>query len=138
MSDRRHFLTGLGLAAATFGLAPGALLASASFDSKVPAVTSGRVREGFLARLNQRFSFVEPRTGRQEWMKLVAVEEGPTVPHLDQFSLTFRRGTGSVSESGIYWVSDEAGVGQAVYAEPAAAGGQSNLLRADFCLMRQA
>lgn len=71
-------------------------------------------------------------------MKLVAVEAGPAVPHLDQFSLTFRRGSGSVSERGIYWMSDEAGVGQAVYAERAAADGGSNLLRADFCLLRRA
>lgn len=138
MSDRRHFLTGMGLAAATFGLAPGALLAGASLESKNPAVTRGQGIEAFLTRLNQRFSFVEPHTGRQQWMELVAVEPGPAAPRLDQFSLTFRRDSGSAPGNAIYWVSDEAGEGRAVYAEPASGDGRSNLLRADFCLIRRA
>ena len=135
MTDRRCFIARLGLATAAVGLAPGALLAHGVLQTGVTGPSAGNAREAFLARLNQWFSFIDPRSGRRQRMQLVTVEPGPIAPDLDQFSLIFRGDPGSGPAAGTYVVSDGSGESFALYLQPDSLAKAGDHLRADFCLV---
>lgn len=138
MRNRRNFLGQLGMAAATLGMAPGALLAGGMRGTLAPKLQDDVLgHEGFQARLHHWFSFLDPQTGRRERMQLIDLQPGPATPRLDQFALIFRGESGAATGSGTYWVSDESGAGRALFVQSEGGHGRADRLRAEFCLLSQ-
>lgn len=89
MLDRREFMVGCAAAAASLGC---------------PPAGGGRVavnRAGFLALMDEPFQ-VERPDGSVLYADLVALEDGPVAPGLDQFVLSFRADIEDSVEAGLY------------------------------------
>jgi len=134
MNHRRRFLGRLTAATATIATAP-CMLAAGAFSHSACAAPSRPSAAHFEARLGRWHWFQDPTSGRRRRLLLVGVHPGPSVPHLDQFSLIFRTDAGCPPATGTYWVSDTAGDGFALFAQTELAQSVGTTCRAELCLL---
>ena len=92
MLDRREFVVGCAAALCSLGCPPGGGGNGGSLEVD---------RAGFTALMNEPFQ-VERPDGSVLYADLVALEDGPVAPGLDQFVLRFRADIGDSVEAGLY------------------------------------
>lgn len=125
--DRREFLKG-GAAALVFaGVSPWLVGASAG------GASGPFTRAEYEAFIGQWFQVGGP-TGVS--LQLVAVEDGPASPVLEQYTLRFRSGPGATLEEGTYEVSPPAGSALPMFLQPGAHDGAEPRVHASFAGFR--
>lgn len=129
---RRDFLsTSTGAAAALAVTAQASAICEASPSGAAPAEGLSRAR--FTAWLNTRFSVRPPGTMRSQRVTLVAVEDGPHAPGLEQFHVLFR-GTGPAA-TGFCRLRHDTGSVLSLQLEGAGGAAALGLSRATFSLI---
>lgn len=125
--DRREFLKGGAAALVVAGVSPWLVGASSG------GMSAPFTRAEYEAFTGQWFQVGGP-TGVP--LQLVAVEDGPASPVLEQYTLRFRGGPGAALEEGTYEVSPPSGSALPMFLQSSGHVGAEPRLRASFVEIR--
>jgi hypothetical protein len=128
MIDRRGFVKGSTLGLAAIGLSPVVLWSVPSAGSAGDLTAAA-----FSA---QQGSWFELRDGDAHHVRLIAVDEVPADPKLEQFHLVFRGPANDTVPEGAYAATSEAGHAYELFVRPSGSDADGNLYLASVSVFR--